>query len=90
MFEEYLTVAIEAARIAGAIQLDGLNRQQRVETKSSPIDLVTEIDRACEAEIARQILERFPDHQLLAEEGTLGGANPLFRWVIDPLDGTTN
>jgi myo-inositol-1(or 4)-monophosphatase len=90
MFEEYLAVALKAAHSAGAIQLEGLSRQQRIETKSSPIDLVTEVDRTCEAEIARQILERFPDHQLLAEEGTIGGANPLFRWVIDPLDGTTN
>ncbi|MEI6044210.1 MAG: inositol monophosphatase family protein [Chloroflexota bacterium] len=90
MFEEFLTVALEAARSAGAIQLEGLSRQQRIETKSSPIDLVTEVDRACEAEIARQILERFPDHQLIAEEGTVGGANPRYRWIVDPLDGTTN
>ncbi len=90
MFEEYLEVALEAARAAGEIQLEGMNRQLRVATKRSFMDLVTEIDQACEAEIARRLLARFPDHQLLAEEGTVGGDNPRFRWVVDPLDGTTN
>ncbi len=92
MFEAYLEVAQEAARAAGAIQVAGLRQAQplRVETKSSPVDLVTEIDRACEAEIARLIASRFPDHRLLAEEGTTGGSDPDFCWIVDPLDGTTN
>jgi myo-inositol-1(or 4)-monophosphatase len=90
MFEEYLAVAQDAAKAAGAIHLEGLNRQLRAETKSSPIDLVTEVDKNSEAEIARRILSHYPDHQLLAEEGTTGGTNPHFRWIIDPLDGTTN
>lgn len=90
MFEEHLEVARQAAKAAGVIQLEGLNRTRQVETKSGPFDLVTEVDRACEAEIARLILSRFPDHQLLAEEGSTGGANPDFCWIIDPLDGTTN
>jgi myo-inositol-1(or 4)-monophosphatase len=90
MFEEYLEIAKLAARIAGAIQLEGLKRDLQVLTKSSPIDLVTEIDRNCEAEIVRQILQNYPDHQILAEEGTTGGKNPDFCWIIDPLDGTTN
>lgn len=90
MYEQYLEVARSAARAAGQIQLDGLTRRLRIETKRSPIDLVTEVDKACEAEIARQIRENFPDHQLLAEEGTTGGDDPDFRWIVDPLDGTTN
>ncbi len=90
MLNEYLEIAQAAARAAGAIQLEGLSRQIQIETKTSPIDLVTEIDRACEAEVARHILARFPDHQLKAEEGTVGGEHPDFRWHIDPLDGTTN
>jgi myo-inositol-1(or 4)-monophosphatase len=90
MYNQYLEVARKAARAAGEIQLAGLRRHLRIETKSSPIDLVTEVDRMCEAEIARQIRESFPTHQLLAEEGTLGGDAPDFRWIVDPLDGTTN
>jgi myo-inositol-1(or 4)-monophosphatase len=90
MYNQYLEVAKEAARAAGAIQLAGLRRQLRIETKSSPIDLVTEVDRMCEAEIARLLNQNFPSHQLLAEEGTVGGDAPDFRWIVDPLDGTTN
>jgi len=90
MYNQYLEVARKAARAAGEIQLAGLRRILRIETKSSPIDLVTEVDRMCEAEIARQIRESFPTHQLLAEEGTVGGDAPDFRWIVDPLDGTTN
>ncbi len=90
MYEEFLEVAKAAARAAGIIQLEGLTRRQQIQTKSSFLDLVTEVDKNCEAEIARIILNRFPDHQLLAEEGTTGGTNPRYRWIIDPLDGTTN
>jgi myo-inositol-1(or 4)-monophosphatase len=90
MFEEYLEIAQEAARAAGAIQLEGYRRPLEVATKKSFMDLVTEVDTACEAEVARRILQRFPDHQILAEEGTTGGNHPDFRWIIDPLDGTTN
>ncbi len=90
MFEEYLTVAVEAARAAGRLQLEGLERSLIVETKSSPIDLVTEVDRACEAEIARRLRQAFPPHRLLAEEGSTGGDDPDWGWIVDPLDGTTN
>ncbi|HEX2914789.1 MAG TPA: inositol monophosphatase family protein [Chloroflexia bacterium] len=90
MYEEYLAVAQEAARAAGAIQVEGLSRDLRIATKSSPIDLVTEVDRHCESEIARIIAERFPEHRLLAEEGTTAGDHPEYLWIVDPLDGTTN
>jgi myo-inositol-1(or 4)-monophosphatase len=90
MYTEYLEIARNAATTAGAIQLEGLTRNLKVMTKSSPIDLVTEVDQLCEAEIARLILENFPTHQILAEEGSTGGDDPAFRWIIDPLDGTTN
>ena len=54
------------------------------------IDLVTDADRASEAAVVASIRERFPSHQILAEEGTTGGTSDSFRWIIDPLDGTTN
>lgn len=58
--------------------------------KSSAIDLVTEIDRGAEALIVEAIRAHFPDHSILAEEGgSLPGVS-THRWVIDPLDGTTN
>jgi len=90
MYEEFLRVAIQAAHAAGKLQLEGLERELHIETKRSPIDFVTEVDRACEVEVARQIEENFPGHQFLGEEGTTGGNNPDYRWIVDPLDGTTN
>ena len=87
-----LATAVEIVLRAGAIQLAGVASGFRVDKKGS-IDLVTEIDLACE-HMCRQVLaERFPDHDILAEEL---GAAPLerppsrHRWVFDPLDGTTN
>ena len=89
-YKRFLEVAIEAAHAAGKIQLEGLGRKLEVKTKKSDIDLVTEVDKNCELEIARIITQNFPDHQLLAEEGTEAGNNPEYLWIVDPLDGTTN
>ncbi len=54
------------------------------------IDLVTEVDVRAEKTITELIRGAFPRHQILAEEGTQGGDDPAHRWIIDPLDGTTN
>ena len=56
-------------------------------------DFVTEVDLESERLIVSTLLERFPDHRVLAEEGTLrdsGSERQQVRWIIDPLDGTTN
>lgn len=92
MYEEYLEAAVAMAREAGAIQLGGFRSGDLgVETKSNVYDVVTRIDKECEALIARRIAERFPDHALLGEEGgERGAAGSEWRWVVDPLDGTTN
>lgn len=57
--------------------------------KRNPADLVTRADRMAEDLIVGLLRERFPDHGLLAEEGT-GVEGKAYRWIIDPLDGTTN
>jgi myo-inositol-1(or 4)-monophosphatase len=49
---------------------------------------VTQIDRAIEEMLAGRIRLEFPDHQILAEEGSIGGSNHEWMWIIDPLDGT--
>ena len=74
------------AREAGTILRDGWGRVHHPERKGR-IDLVTEFDRRSEALLLARVRERYPDHAILAEEsGTATG----FRWLIDPLDGTTN
>jgi myo-inositol-1(or 4)-monophosphatase len=83
--------AIDLARDAGALIRDHFSAPPDVDHKGT-IDLVTDADRASERLIAEAIRRRFPDHQLLAEEGATAadaGASP-YRWVVDPLDGTTN
>jgi myo-inositol-1(or 4)-monophosphatase len=81
--------AIAFAREAGAILREGFGRTHVAERKGA-IDLVTEYDKRSEALVLARIRERFPDHRVLAEEsGTQGGTGAV-RWVIDPLDGTTN
>lgn len=88
---EYLQVAIDAARDAGRFLVESVGRVKQVETKKGEVrNLVSEIDRGAEEMIIRRIRERFPRHEYLAEEsgGRLGPAE--FRWIIDPLDGTTN
>ncbi len=88
-----LTIAVKAARRAGNV----INRGAReldllTVTAKGPKDYVSEVDRAAEAAIVETLLGAYPDHGILAEEGTAKGANPEAEnvWIIDPLDGTTN
>lgn len=75
----------------GLMQKANLGRADlAVETKSSGIDLVTEIDKASEQSITEFILRHFPGHSILAEESGLTESDSDYRWIIDPLDGTTN
>jgi myo-inositol-1(or 4)-monophosphatase len=90
VIEALRDLAVEAAHAAGAIQLDGLGQARQIEYKGTEIDLVTQIDHACEERIAAMIAARFPEHQLLAEEGTTAGQTSEYRWIVDPVDGTTN
>ena len=88
----YLATAVEIVLRAGDIQRAGQESGFRIEKKGS-IDLVTEIDLACERMCRQVLAERFPEHDILAEElGGVAGDQPpsRFRWVFDPLDGTTN
>ena len=61
-----------------------------VSTKSSPTDVVTEMDRAAERLIRQRISEQRPEDSILGEEGGQTGEGALVRWIVDPLDGTVN
>lgn len=90
----YLNIAIKAARSAGQIIARSVDRIDRLEvaTKKNANDLVTNIDKAAEAEIISIIKKAYPDHGILGEEtGTTVGTNlNNVVWIIDPLDGTLN
>jgi len=89
--EAVLALARRLALEAGALQRRRYETELRIETKSASIDLVTEVDRQCEALIVEGIRELRPNDAILAEEGSgddFPGAE--WRWIIDPLDGTTN
>jgi myo-inositol-1(or 4)-monophosphatase len=66
-----------------------LGGPRRIQHKGE-IDLVTDADQESEVLIVAEILRSFPDDRIVAEEGTMRGHDPARRWVIDPLDGTTN
>jgi myo-inositol-1(or 4)-monophosphatase len=82
-------LAVEAARAGGAVLREAYGQVHSVRYKGE-VDLVTEVDVRAERTITGLIRDRFPSHQILAEEGTVGGGDAAHRWVIDPLDGTTN
>ena len=87
--ESFEQVAILAAKKAGLLLKSRLGQKRRVKYKG-PVNLVTEMDLLAEKVIVSEIRKHWPDHSLLAEEKTdLQGDSP-YRWVIDPLDGTTN
>ncbi len=89
--ERILDLATRVARRAGAIQRQNYEGDFEIHTKSAAIDLVTDVDRACERAIIEAIRSERPGDAIVAEEGG-GDDDPgaEWRWVIDPLDGTSN
>jgi len=86
----FLTTAIEAVVRAGDLQMAHFGRDFEI-SKKGTIDLVTEVDLEVERMFRALVAERFPDHQILAEElGGAAAAPPGPCWVFDPIDGTTN
>ena len=85
-----LVTAIRAARKAGDIINRNIDRVNEIRVGSKgPHDFVTEIDQRAEAAIVEIIQRAYPEHGILAEEGTRIGSQD-YEWIIDPLDGTTN
>jgi myo-inositol-1(or 4)-monophosphatase len=87
---QFLDVAIAAAREAGAVLLAEHSRPQKISYKGD-VDLVTETDKRSEAIVVGRLRREFPDHRIVAEEGSSGAtAASRYEWHVDPLDGTTN
>lgn len=88
---ELLDLAVTVATRAGRLLLDGLRRARSfVATKSSGTDMVTEMDQAAERLIVESITAARPCDGIVGEEGTNRPGTSGVRWIVDPLDGTTN
>jgi len=87
--DQCLQLAIAAAKAAGQIQKRHYGRSHQVEYKGD-INPVTEVDRLCEQAIVKIILDVFPNHDILTEESPFERKGSPWKWIIDPIDGTTN
>src|SRR5260370_7383512 len=88
---DYLTAAVEIAREAGAILREEFDRPLQISYKGD-VDLVTQADKRSEAAIVQRLTQYFPEHAIVAEEGSghESASDSEYRWYVDPLDGTTN
>lgn len=86
-----LNIAVRAARVAGTIISRGFENQSDLMTQAKgDNDYVTRIDKEAEQAIISKIKQSFPDHSFVGEEGGVVAGDDDFKWIIDPLDGTTN
>jgi myo-inositol-1(or 4)-monophosphatase len=84
-----LETALSAARRAGEVLRAGFGAEHAI-TYKGEVDIVTEVDKEAERVIREELLGTFPTHGMLAEEGGELAGNEDARWIVDPLDGTTN
>jgi myo-inositol-1(or 4)-monophosphatase len=85
-----LETAVAVAKEAGSVLLRHLGRPREIREKGRRADLVTDADRASEAIVVARLRERYPHATILAEESGLHAGTNDERWIVDPLDGTTN
>jgi myo-inositol-1(or 4)-monophosphatase len=86
---QYLEAATKAARIAGELLCDNFGRPLKVDAEEAH-DIKLELDVRSQELITRLLLEKFPNHAILGEEGSAENTSTEFEWVIDPIDGTVN
>jgi myo-inositol-1(or 4)-monophosphatase len=90
-YAELLDLAVATARAAAELVARGRTTAGRdVAVKSSPVDVVTAVDRASEELIVGRLLAARPDDGILAEEGAARPGTSGIRWLVDPIDGTVN
>lgn len=85
----YLDFAVSAAKEAGLFLKKNLHKRHSVHYKGE-INIVTDEDRKSEEMILGRISREFPGHDILSEESDARESGAEFRWIVDPLDGTTN
>jgi myo-inositol-1(or 4)-monophosphatase len=88
-YQEICNKVIDIAKNAGKIIKDNITSSIRIETKGFN-DFVTEIDKRCEQQIVNSLSELIPEAGFIVEEGTKSDTDNDYKWIVDPLDGTTN
>ena len=88
--DDLRALALDAARAAGDLLIHGRPDSLQVDTKTSPTDVVTEMDRKAEALLVEHLLGARPEDGVLGEEGGERTGTSGVRWVLDPIDGTVN
>ncbi len=88
--QQLCELACAVAKEAAELLLSSAGHTAVVQTKSSPTDVVTEMDRAAEELIRRRLESARPGDAILGEEGGETGAGARVRWIVDPLDGSVN
>ncbi len=87
--QDALSIAVRAAKESGEILKQHFFGEKKIENKGKR-NLVTEVDLLSEKNILDTLSEEFPDHSILCEESGVTEKSSEYRWIIDPLDGTTN
>ena len=86
---EYLEVAVDAARMTGAFLKDHFYEEKNV-NEATAHDIKLELDVKAQEKIEGHILGHYPDHAIYGEEGISGDQSSDYQWIIDPIDGTVN
>ena len=89
-YSQYLDFTREIAFESGKVLNNYFGNIKSINKKTTSIDLVTEADLSSERILIDKIQKKYPDHTIITEESHLKDKNSDFRWIIDPLDGTTN
>jgi myo-inositol-1(or 4)-monophosphatase len=89
MGNQFLEAAVDTALEAGGILLSEFDHPAKISYKGE-VDLVTQADRRSEEAIVGRLRSYFPKHSIVAEEGSGQEGDSRYRWIVDPLDGTTN
>jgi myo-inositol-1(or 4)-monophosphatase len=87
--DKYLQTAKDAAKKAGFMLIQNITSEREISFKGE-VNLVTNFDKRSQDIIHHSILRAFPEHSIISEEGLREEKDSEFKWIIDPIDGTTN
>ena len=87
--ERFSELAISIAKTAGELLREERKKEQSIQEENQH-DIKIHLDKKCQTLIEKKILQHFPTHSIVGEEGTKENQNSKYQWIIDPIDGTVN